>query len=43
MNKKKTKKQTNPIAKELRTETFKSKVIPNKKKLLEKRRTKIKI
>jgi|TARA_B100001093_G_C26358975_1_gene813657 hypothetical protein len=43
MAKKKTKKQTNPIAKELRTEKFKSKVIPNKKKLLEKRRTKIKI
>ena len=43
MVKKKTKKHTNPIAKELRTEKFKSKVIPNKKKLLEKRRAKIKI
>ena len=35
MTKNKLKKQSNPVAKELRTEKFKIKVLPNKKKLSE--------
>lgn len=43
MPKKKSKKQTNPVARELRTEKFKSKIVPNKKKLSELKRVKVKI
>ena len=43
MAKKKQKKQSNPIAKELRTEKFKNKIIPNKKRVLDKKRVKVKI
>ena len=43
MPKKKFKKQTNPIARELRTEKFKNKIVPNKKKLSELKRAKVKI
>ena len=42
MTKKKLKKQSNPVAKELSTEKFKIKVLPNKKKLSEKKRVKLK-
>ena len=43
MTNKKLKKQSNPVAKELRTEKFKIKVLPNKKKLSEKKRIKLKL
>tara|TARA_B100000787_G_scaffold3062_1_gene2287 strand:+ start:1115 stop:1246 length:132 start_codon:yes stop_codon:yes gene_type:complete len=43
MSKKKLKKQTNPVARELRTERFKNKIVPNKKRLSELKRTKVKI
>jgi len=43
MSKKNLKKQTNPVARELRTEKFKNKIVANKKRLSELKRTKVKI
>ena len=42
MTKVKPNKKLNPVAKELRTPKFKKRVIPNKKKIIEKKRIKLK-
>ena len=41
MTKVKANKKSNPVAKELRTSKFKKRVIPNKKKIIEKKRIKL--